>query len=57
MDFELLKWYYKIHDKEGKKITVKEFKMQAKKLSSVSDFKASKGWLEKYKKRYNIQFK
>ena len=57
MDFKLLNWYYINHDKQGKKITVKEFKMQAKKFSSIGEFKASKGWLEKFKKRYHIQFK
>ena len=57
MDIKLLNWFYVQHDKLGKKITVKEFKEQAKEFSSVENFKASKGWLEKFKKRYHIQFK
>ena len=56
MDIKLLNWFYVQHDKLGKIITVKEFKKQAKEFSSIESFKASKGWLEKFKKRYHIRF-
>ena len=41
-------------DKLGQTIKVKEFKEQAKKFASNQSFLASKGWLEKFKKRYQI---
>lgn len=56
MDLKLLNWLYVKHDKEGMKITNKEFKFQAKKFSSIDCFKASKGWLNRFKKRYHIKF-
>lgn len=53
---ELLKWFYTTHIIEGNKITVKEFKQKALLYSTFPDFRASKGWLEKFKRRYKIQF-
>ena len=57
MDIKLLQWHYIQHDRLKRKISVKEFKEKAKSFSSVSDFKASKGWLEKFKKRYHLELK
>jgi hypothetical protein len=50
----LLEWFKKTHDIEGIKINVRQFKKKALELSSFDDFRASKGWFEKFKKRYKI---
>ena len=54
MELKLMEWYYTKHNKLGQTIKVKEFKEQAKKFSTDQSFLASKGWLEKFKKRYQI---
>lgn len=54
MEIKLMEWYYTKLDKLGQTIKVKEFKEQAKKFASNQSFLASKGWLEKFKKRYQI---
>ena len=55
MENNLLKWYYLYHIVQGNKVTTKDFKKKALDFSSDSTFKASKGWLQKFRKRYNIQ--
>ena len=50
----LLEWFKITHDIEGIKINVRQFKNKALELSSYDDFRASKGWFEKFKKRYKI---
>jgi hypothetical protein len=51
MEKKLLDWF----KKEGHKVTTKEFKEKARSLSNDSTFKASKGWLQKFRKRNNIK--
>lgn len=54
MVYNLLKWYYTSHICEEKKITIKEFKLKAKEFSKYNDFQASKGWYEKFQKKYKL---
>ena len=56
MDSALYEWYFNYHFILGNNVTIKLFKKKAMKLSNNENFRASKGWLEKYKKRYNISF-
>ena len=39
----------------GKKVTTKNIKEKAKELSTCKSFLASKGWFEKYRKKYHIK--
>jgi hypothetical protein len=55
-DKKLLNWFYNYHYIEGNKVSSKEFKIKALSFSNDPSFCASKGWLQKFKKRYNIQF-
>ena len=55
MDKKLLKWFYSFHVIQGNKITPKDFKKKALEFSNDSTFKASEGWLQKFRKRYNIR--
>ena len=54
MELLLMQWYSQKHDKLGEAIKVNEFKEQAKKFASNQSFLASKGWLEKFRKRNSI---
>ncbi len=56
MDSALYAWYINYHFHLGNKVNGKLFKRKAMELSNDVHFRASKGWLEKYKKRYNISF-
>ena len=56
MENKLVFWYKNNHNKNGKRVTVKQFKNMALHYSSYDGFRASKGWLEKFKKRHNISF-
>ena len=53
----LLDWFKQYHIKEGNKVCSKDFREKALALSKSTDFKASKGWFQKFKKRYQIKFK
>ena len=52
---KLLDWYYKVTKSKGRKITTREFKEKALKLSKDPNFRASKGWLQKFRRRHNIK--
>ena len=54
MEKKLLDWFNIYHIKEGNKVTSKEFKEKAISFSKDSTFRASKGWLQKFRKRNNI---
>ena len=54
MEKKLLEWYDDYHIVRGNKITTKEFKQKALAFSNDSTFRASKGWLQKFRRRYNI---
>jgi hypothetical protein len=51
---KLLRWYCNYHVVEGNRITTKDFKKKALEFSKDSTFRASKGWLQKFRKRFNI---
>ena len=51
---KLLEWFKVTHEIGGLKINVRQFKNKALEFSSYDDFRASKGWFEKFKKRYKI---
>jgi hypothetical protein len=56
MEEKLVKWYKEITAvKKDLCITAKMIRDKAMKISKDKDFLASKGWLEKFKKKYNIQ--
>ena len=56
MEQKLLE-YYRANLKKGKFPSNKEIRSKAKKISNSKDFKASKGWLVKFKKRYSLNNK
>ena len=53
MEEKLMKWYFK--EIKKRKIKTREFKEKAKELSNINGFKASKGWLQKLRRRYIIK--
>ncbi len=54
---KLLEWYNYNHYTKKIKITTKEFKQKALEFSElpISEFCASKGWLQKLRKKHNIE--
>lgn len=54
---KLLEWYNYNHYTKKNKITTKEFKQKALEFSElpISEFCASKGWLQKLRKKHNIE--
>jgi hypothetical protein len=54
MEKKLYSWYIDYHDKNKKPVTAKLIKQKALEFTDRKDFHASKGWLEKYKKKYNL---
>jgi len=52
---KLLDWYYITTKEKGLRITTKEFKDKALKFSKDPTFRASKGWLQKFRRRHNIK--
>lgn len=53
LERKLVEWYYK-QISEGTRVTSKTFRAEALKLSVIGTFKASKGWYEKMKVKYNL---
>jgi hypothetical protein len=54
MENKLLKWFDIYHKKNGNKVTTKMFKKMALFYSKDKTFRASKGWLQKFRKRHKI---
>ena len=53
MERKLHEWY--LAERElGKTVTAKQIKEKAIALTTCRDFIASKGWLDKFKIRYNL---
>jgi hypothetical protein len=55
MESKLYEWYRDYHDKEGKIVTARLIKKKALEFRTCNDFIASKGWLEKFKKKYRLE--
>jgi len=55
MEKKLLKWFFTYHNVNRNKVTTKDFKNKALSFSNDPTFRASKGWLQKFRKRYNIE--
>ena len=54
MEIKLLEWYDDYHRVRGNKITTRAFKKKALDFSNDPTFRASKGLLQKFRKRNNI---
>lgn len=54
MEEKLYQWIVGQQKTSGELLTRFEIKKKAKEMSSVDTFKASKGWLDKFKKRFGI---
>ena len=54
MEEKLVEWCNEITQKKGIYITSKMVREKAMKISEDKDFLASKGWLEKFRKKFNI---
>ena len=52
---QLMDWYTVTSKQKGRIITTKEFKRKALEFSKDSTFRASKGWLQKFRRRHNIK--
>lgn len=53
MEKDLYKWYLE-NKREDRQITARMVKERAIELTTCPDFIASKGWLDKFKIRYNL---
>lgn len=54
MENKVVQWFYK-QKSLGRKVTAKNIKVQARRYSTCKNFLASKGWFEKFRKKYNIK--
>jgi hypothetical protein len=55
MERKLFFWYNDLHKSKNIPVTAKMIKQKALELTRFRDFIASKGWLEKFKKKYNLE--
>ena len=55
METRLYEWYQDYHINKNFPVTSKMIKAKALEFSSLADFNASKGWLEKIKKKYGLE--
>jgi hypothetical protein len=55
MEKKLYEWYIDYHIRKNNPVTSRMIKNKALELTKLPDFIASKGWLEKVKKKYNLQ--
>jgi hypothetical protein len=54
MEKDLLEWYQEYHIIRKNLVTSKMIKSKAIEFTNLMDFVASKGWFEKFKKKYKI---
>ncbi len=55
MERKLFDWYLNYHEKQNKPVTAKMVKKMALEYKTCSDFIASKGWLEKFRKKHHLK--
>ena len=55
METILFSWYNELRNVKNIAITAKMVKLKALEITKFSDFIASKGWLEKFKKKYKLE--
>jgi hypothetical protein len=55
MEKKLYDWYIDYHVNKKLPVTSRMIKSKALEFSNLEDFHASKGWLEKVKKKYNFE--
>jgi len=55
MEEQLYQWYEEFHNKHKHPVTSKIIKQKALDLSKFHDFVASKDWMNKFKRKYNIE--
>ncbi len=55
MEQRLYEWYQEYHIINQQPVTSRMIKAKALEFTKLNDFHASKGWLEKVKKKYNLQ--
>ena len=55
MERKLLVWYQNHHEINRNIVTAKLMRQKALELTKCKDFIASKGWLNKFKRQYNIK--
>ena len=57
MEANLAKWIKEQEQEMGHNLTRAMIKNKARELTTVVGFKASKGWLDKFQRRYSIKFR
>jgi hypothetical protein len=55
MEKKLYEWYRIYHIQEGNPVTAKMVKSKALEYKKCKDFCASKGWLEKFRKKFKLE--
>lgn len=54
MEKLLYDWYLDYHVTKGNPVTARQIKQKALQFTSRDDFSASKGWLEKFRKKFDL---
>ena len=57
MEDLLVAWIQKEQEDTSQLLTRSQIKKKAKEISNVKSFKASKGWLDKFRRRHSIKFR
>lgn len=57
MEDRLVEWIHQQQAETNQLLTRCQIKRKAKEISTVNSFKASKGWLDKFRRRHNIEFR
>lgn len=57
MEDKLVDWIREQQRETKQLLTRSEIKKKAREISTVNSFKASKGWLDKFRKRHSIEFR
>ncbi len=55
MECKLYEWYIDYHENKNLPVTSRMIKTKALEFTKLNDFHASKGWLEKVKKKYKFE--